>query len=233
MKTCFIVSQIGDKDSDIRKHADKLFKHVLAPVCKECGLEAVRVDQMNDVDSINQTIIDKLNTSELVIADMTGHNPNVFYEIGYRRCTGKPIIHLRDKKETIPFDVNSIRTFDYDLTDLDSVDEIKERLVKTINQLSLENNEDKNTLASNDNGVGDILTTLYQIQDSVNELRKDINKKDTEMIQSIMQTSINNALKPESESTVLMKTLLPEIMRNPNALNNLLKMVEFAEAHKK
>lgn len=233
MKTCFIVSQIGDKDSDIRKHADKLFKHVLAPVCKECGLEAVRVDQMNDVDSINQTIIDKLNTSELVIADMTGHNPNVFYEIGYRRCTGKPIIHLRDKKETIPFDVNSIRTFDYDLTDLDSVDEIKERLVKTINQLSLENNEDKNTLASNDNGVGDILTTLYQIQDSVNELRKDINKKDTEMIKSIMQTSINNALKPESESVVLMKTLLPEIMRNPNALNNLLKMVEFAEAHKK
>lgn len=233
MKTCFIVSQIGDKDSDVRKQADKLFRHVLEPVCKECGFEAVRVDQMNDPDSINQTIIDKLNTSELVIADMTGHNPNVFYEIGYRRCTGKPIIHLRNKNETIPFDVNSIRTFDYDLTDLDSVDEIKERLVKTINQLSFENNEGINNLTSNDNRVGDILTTLYQIQYSIEDLRKDINKKDTEMIQSIIQTSMNNASKPESENTVLMKTLLPEIMRNPNALNNLLKVAEFAKSHNK
>ena len=57
-----------------------------------------------------------LFSSELVIADISGHNPNVFFEMGYRKCTDKPIIHLKKKREMIPFDVNTVRTFEYDLT---------------------------------------------------------------------------------------------------------------------
>ena len=78
MKTCFVVSPIGDVGSEIRINADKLFKYIISPVCKSCGFEPVRVDQINDSDSITQTIIDKLLLSELVIADISGHNPNVF-----------------------------------------------------------------------------------------------------------------------------------------------------------
>ena len=98
MKTCFVVSPIGDVGSEIRINADKLFKYIISPVCKSCGFEPVRVDQINDSDSITQTIIDKLLSSELVIADISGHNPNVFYEMGYRKCTDKPIIHLKKKR---------------------------------------------------------------------------------------------------------------------------------------
>ena len=79
MKTCFVVSPIGDVGSEIRINADKLFKYIISPVCKSCGFEPVRVDQINDSDSITQTIIDKLLSSELVIADISGHNPNVSY----------------------------------------------------------------------------------------------------------------------------------------------------------
>lgn len=78
MKTCFVVSPIGETDSEIRSNADKLFKYIISPVCESCGFEPVRVDQINDSDSITQTIIDKLLSSELVIADISGHNPNVF-----------------------------------------------------------------------------------------------------------------------------------------------------------
>mgnify|MGYP000747918754 FL=1 len=59
MKTCFVVSPIGDVGSEIRINADKLFKYIISPVCKSCGFEPVRVDQINDSDSITQTIIDK------------------------------------------------------------------------------------------------------------------------------------------------------------------------------
>lgn len=52
--------------------------------------------------------------------------------MGYRKCTDKPIIHLKKKGETIPFDVNTVRTFEYDLTDLDNVEETKKRLEQTI-----------------------------------------------------------------------------------------------------
>ena len=52
--------------------------------------------------------------------------------MGYRKCTDRPIIHLKKKGESIPFDVNTVRTFEYDLTDLDNVEETKKRLEQTI-----------------------------------------------------------------------------------------------------
>ena len=63
----------------------------------------------------------------------------LFFEMGYRKCTDKPIIHLKKKGETIPFDVNTVRTFEYDLTDLDNVEETKKRLEQTIGTFSFEN----------------------------------------------------------------------------------------------
>lgn len=132
MKTCFIVSPIGEEESEVRKRADQLFKYILSPVCDECEFKIIRVDKLNQADTITQTILDNLRNSELVIADITGHNPNVFFEIGFRASTGRPIIHLKEKGEKIPFDISGIRTFEYDLRDLDAVASIKERLKQTI-----------------------------------------------------------------------------------------------------
>ena len=84
MKKCFVVSPIGEEGSEIRRRADQVYKYIISPVCEECGFEAIRVDKINQSDSITQTIIDYLTSSELVIADITGHNPNAFYEMGYR-----------------------------------------------------------------------------------------------------------------------------------------------------
>ena len=232
MKTCFVVSPIGETDSEIRSNADKLFKYIISPVC-ESGFEPVRVDQINDSDSITQTIIDKVLSSELVIADISGHNPNVFFEMGYRKCTDKPIIHLKKKGETIPFDVNTVRTFEYDLTDLE---ETKKRLEQTIGTFSFENKT--NALGQDEENnkqlfFQSILTMLYQIQDSITELKEQINKKDTETIQAIMQTSLNNAQKEESTDVVMMKTLLPELIKNPKLFQNLMQFAEMTNKPKK
>ena len=236
MKTCFVVSPIGETDSEIRSNADKLFKYIISPVCESCGFEPVRVDQINDSDSITQTIIDKLLSSELVIADISGHNPNVFFEMGYRKCTDKPIIHLKKKGETIPFDVNTVRTFEYDLTDLDNVEETKKRLEQTIGTFSFENKT--NALGQDEENnkqlfFQSILTMLYQIQDSITELKEQINKKDTETIQAIMQTSLNNVQKEESTDVVMMKTLLPELIKNPKLFQNLMQFAEMTNKPKK
>ena len=236
MKTCFVVSPIGDVGSEIRINADKLFKYIISPVCKSCGFEPVRVDQINDSDSITQTIIDKLLSSELVIADISGHNPNVFYEMGYRKCTDKPIIHLKKKGESIPFDVNTVRTFEYDLTDLDNVEETKKRLEQTIETFSFKNQDD--TLGQDEEAnkqpfTQSILTMLYQIQDSITELKEQVNKKDTETIQAIMQTSLNNVKKEESADAIMMKMLLPELIKNPESFQNLMQIAEIANKSKK
>lgn len=235
MKYCFVVSPIGEEGSEIRTNADKLLKHIINPVCQSCGLSVERVDQINDSDSITQTIIDKLLSADLVIADISGHNPNVFYEMGYRKCTGKPIIHLKCKGENLPFDVNTIRTFEYDLTDLDSVEAIKERLQQTISAISFESSDESegNANDKNDKTFSGLLPILYQIQDSIADLKTEISKKDNETLQTIMQTSLSNAAKTESADTIMMKVLLPELLRNPESFSNLMQIAEMTNNNKK
>lgn len=227
MKDCFVVSPIGEDGSETRIDADRLLKHIIKPVCQSCDFTVERVDQINDANSITRTIIDKLRSADLVIADISGHNPNVFYEIGYRECTGKPIIHLKRKGEPIPFDINTIRTFEYDLTDLDSVESIKERLQRTISTISFNNSSDigeSDRLQSE--SLVSVLQVLYRIQDSITELKEEINKKDMKTIQTIMQTSLNNAAKEESRDAIVMKALLPELLNNPQAFTNLMRIAD-------
>ena len=233
MKKCFVVSPIGHDGSEIRRRADQVYKYIIAPVCNTCGFEAVRVDQLNQSDSITQTILDMLIQSELVIADITGHNPNAFYEMGYRACTGKPMIHLKEKGEPIPFDIASIRTFDYDLTDLDSVAEIKSRLEQTVSSFNFLEVEDNEPSVANQEiekresslGTSQLLPILYDIQDQITNLRSEIHDKDTETIQAIVRAGQPNA-PIEDPNTSLMKVLLPEMLRNPNSFKSLMEISE-------
>ena len=74
---------------------------------------------------------------------------------------------------------------------------------------------------------------LYQILDSINELKEEVNKKDTETIQTIMQTSLNSAKKEESTDAVMIKMLLPELIKNPESFQNLMQIAEIANKSKK
>lgn len=227
MRKCFIVSPIGKEGSTIRKRADQLFKYIILPVCKETGFEPIRVDKLNQADSITQTIIDYLLNSELVIADITGHNPNAFYEMGYRTSTGKPIIHLKDKKEVIPFDIAGIRAFDYDLSDLDSVEEVKSRLIKTINALSFEETLETEGAENHKDVIQEfsqLIPILYEIQDEISSLKKEIHNKDTETIQTIVKASASTHA--EDANATLMKYIIPEILNNPRSINKLIKLNE-------
>lgn len=230
MKKCFVVTPIGNEGSEIRKRADQVFKYIISPVCGETEFEAIRVDMVNQADSITQTILDYLNSAELVIADMSGHNPNAFYEMGYRAAIGKPMIYLKDKSEKIPFDVAGIRAFDYDLSDLDSVAAIKERLTKTIQAFDFSKSDQENEIVDEKTTSKDeknketdveLLSVLYAIQDQISELKTEIHNKDTETIQAIVRASVPVA-PVEDAQTAIMKALIPELIKNPNSMKNLM-----------
>lgn len=240
MKKCFVVTPIGNEGTEIRKRADQVFKYIISPVCEEMEFEPIRVDMVNQADSITQTILDYLNSAELVIADMSGHNPNAFYEMGYRVAIGKPMIHLKDKSEKIPFDVAGIRAFDYDLSDLDSVAAIKERLTKTIQAFDFsksergnENVDDKTMNKDEKNKETDVelLSVLYAIQDQISELKNEIHNKDTETIQAIVKASVPVA-PVEDAQTAIMKALIPELIKNPNSMKNLMEISEMTTKKK-
>lgn len=114
---CFIVSVIGNPGSEERRHADWFFFGVVKPTFDAHfpDYHIMRADQMRMPGMITTQIVEKLLKSQLVIADMSFLNPNVFYEIGIRHMTGKPIIHAHHDGVKIPFDVSPYLSMEYSI----------------------------------------------------------------------------------------------------------------------
>ncbi len=138
-KQCFIIGPIGDPESDTRKRSDKIFHHILDPVLQECGYSAKRADHIQKPGIITNQIFERIFADDLVIADLTGNNPNVFYELGVRHATQKPCVQIVDIGNKIPFDVSFMRTIIFDVTDLDSVVKTKKDLIEQIKFVEQEN----------------------------------------------------------------------------------------------
>ena len=127
-KKCFMVCPIGEEGSDVRKNSDDVLKYLITPVLSEKGYEVIRADKILDSDTITDTILDLLKQADLVIADLTGKNPNVFYELGYRAALNLPIIQIITEGQSIPFDVSGIRTHSYNIHEMSKVDSFKANL---------------------------------------------------------------------------------------------------------
>ena len=133
-RKCFIICPLGEKQSETRSRSDKLLNHVLEPVLLRNDYDAVRADQIPKVGFITTQIINLVVESELVIADLTGSNPNVFYELALRHASQKPYIQLVESGAKIPFDISGIRTISIDMSDLDSVEQAKKEIEAQIKE---------------------------------------------------------------------------------------------------
>ncbi len=131
-KTCFVIAPIGEPESDTRKRSDQILKYVVKPVASECGYDAIRADEISEPGIITSQVIQHTVDDPLVIADLTGRNPNVFYELAIRHALKKPLVQIIKKGEQIPFDVAGTRTIQVDHHDLESVEEARKEIVKQI-----------------------------------------------------------------------------------------------------
>lgn len=132
LKKCFVISPIGDEGTETRRRCDQVLEHIIKPVAKECGYNTVRADQISEPGIITSQVIQRLLHDDLVIADLTGRNPNVYYELAVRHAVRKPVVQIIHHDEPIPFDVSPTRTIKFDYQDLDSVAYCKEQLKKQI-----------------------------------------------------------------------------------------------------
>ena len=103
----FVVMQFGEP-------YDSLYREVIAPVCVERGFEAVRGDDMTGTGIILQDIIVAIREADVVIAELTPVNANVFYELGHAHATDKPTVLLAERGHKLPFDVSGFRCIFYD-----------------------------------------------------------------------------------------------------------------------
>lgn len=88
---------------------DKKFNDVyqlgIKKACDEAGTYAERIDEQIFKESILQRIYNQIDKADVIISDMTGRNPNVFYETGYAHALGKNVILLTQNEDDIPFDL--------------------------------------------------------------------------------------------------------------------------------
>ncbi|MDY9925634.1 hypothetical protein [Methanosarcina sp.] len=84
---------------------DDIYKLGIKEAAKEVGAYAERVDEQIFTEGILERIFNQINKADVIVADMTGRNPNVFYEVGYAHALGKIVLLLTQKVDDIPFDL--------------------------------------------------------------------------------------------------------------------------------
>lgn len=97
-KFCFILMPF---DNDF----DDIYKLGIKQSCIDAGAYCERVDEQIYNESILDRIYNQISKADIVIADMTGRNSNVFYEVGYAHALGKTTILLTKNSDDIPFDL--------------------------------------------------------------------------------------------------------------------------------
>lgn len=130
---CFIISRIGDDGSAERREVDGLVDAVITPVLRDFDLEPVVAHRIFGAGSITKQVLEHLLEDELVIANLTGLNPNVMYELAVRHACRKPVVSLVERGTKLPFDIHDERTLFF-VNDVQGVKELLDALPEYITE---------------------------------------------------------------------------------------------------
>jgi hypothetical protein len=117
-KICFYIAPIGADGSEHRKHSDLFLSSIVEPALEEFGLEVIRADQIGRAGMISRQVIEHIVRAKLVIADLSFHNPNVFYELALRHACRLPTVQIMRSSDKLPFDLDQVRTIRIDTSDI-------------------------------------------------------------------------------------------------------------------
>lgn len=129
MNTCFVIMPFGQTFDDI-------YNVIYKPVIKECGLFCVRADEVYGSRPIITDIVDLISKSSILVANLTGKNPNVNYELGLAHGMGKAVVLSAENIEDIPFDYRHLRIVLYNSKEVNWVQDYSQRLLQTIREIN-------------------------------------------------------------------------------------------------
>ena len=102
---CFVIMPFASEFDEVYQ--------VIRETVEGHSYECIRADERYLVGTIMDDVNDQIERADLIVADLTGRNPNVFYEVGYAAALRKSVIQIAKSANDLPFDVRHLRTFSY------------------------------------------------------------------------------------------------------------------------
>lgn len=124
---CFVLMPFAE-ENDVQSMYSGHIKKVIE---ERCNLRCERADDIYDINGVMQSVWESICRARLIIAEMTGRNPNVFYELGIAHTLGKPVIMVTQSMEYVPFDLKHLRCIVYDYKP-GKIDLFEDALYKTV-----------------------------------------------------------------------------------------------------
>jgi len=131
MSTCFVLMPFS---SDFKNQWELAF----VPAIESVKLTPYRGDEESlGTNMIMKDVTQSIYNAQIIVADLTGRNPNVMYELGLAHAAKKPVIMLAQSEDDIPFDIRHIRYIKYNEKDLNKLrSELAVRIQSTLSQTS-------------------------------------------------------------------------------------------------
>lgn len=128
---CFVMMPFSDE-------FDGYYEDIYKPAIEESNLYPIRADSLFRPSPIIRDIWEYINRSKILIADITGLNPNVMYELGLAHAIAKPVIIISDSIEKVPFDLKTLRILIYDNKKPKWSDILKEKITQSVKEILAE-----------------------------------------------------------------------------------------------
>jgi hypothetical protein len=107
LDTCFVLMPFGGWN-------DRYFEEIYKGAIKDAGFEPVRGDDMFHSGSVMEQIWEEVKKAKVLLAELTGKNPNVFYELGLAHALSKPVVFVAATMDDVPFDLRHLRVIVYE-----------------------------------------------------------------------------------------------------------------------
>ena len=106
--TCFVLMPFGE-------WYDRYFDEIYTPACTDAGFEPIRADGLFSTGSVMEQVWDQINRAKVLLAELSGKNANVFYELGLSHAIRKPVVFVTADLNDVPFDLRHLRVVVYDI----------------------------------------------------------------------------------------------------------------------
>jgi chaperonin GroEL len=108
------------------------FAGIIVPAAKEVGLTAIKADDIFGTTPIIHDVWSQIWRARAIIADVTGKNPNVNYELGLCHALGVPTVLITQNIEDVPFDYRHLRCIPYETKRVDWQEKLRRRISLTL-----------------------------------------------------------------------------------------------------